>query len=113
MKPLAKLYLNRQRLYDKTCEVVSETSGEASSMEPRKKSRKYRFVLFFSLVCHWLFVCNWFFEETFAGDFLTIIDCIASWRRHYLFNVAKIEKQRIAALDYVIKYTFDQIKRLF
>lgn len=49
MKPLAKLYLNRQRLYEKTCDDASEALGETGALESNKKNSKYRFVLFFSL----------------------------------------------------------------
>lgn len=46
MKPLAKLYLNRQRLYEKTCDDTSESLDETGVSESNKKSSKYRLVFF-------------------------------------------------------------------
>ncbi|XP_014483315.1 PREDICTED: spondin-1 [Dinoponera quadriceps] len=38
MKPLAKLYLNRQRLYEKHCEDSNETSGDTGASKKRNKA---------------------------------------------------------------------------
>lgn len=44
MKPLAKLYLNRQRLYEKTCDDVSDDvddTGAPPTINSNRKNSKY------------------------------------------------------------------------
>lgn len=41
MKPLAKLYLNRQRLYEKTCDDGDDTLTDTGAVYTNKK-KKYR-----------------------------------------------------------------------
>ncbi|XP_012230745.1 spondin-1 isoform X2 [Linepithema humile] len=46
MKPLAKLYLNRQRLYETTCEDIGDTPGDTDATDSNKKNKACR-------VTHW------------------------------------------------------------